>query len=103
MKKYRVSESELFNLQSMYEHLKCLETEMIMGETEFDENEWDSLCKKLDETEMLMEKAYCVGAPVDWPTLKRIREIRDERQMIRYATCLSQGTPEKDAALAFSL
>ena len=50
-----------------------------------------------------MEKAYCVGALVDWPTLKRIREIKEERQLIRYNTCLAQGTSEKDAAMAFEL
>lgn len=27
-----------------------------------------------------MEKAYCVGALVDWETLKAIREIQEERR-----------------------
>ena len=50
-----------------------------------------------------MEKAYCVGALVDWPTLKRIREIREERQLIRYNTCLAAGASEREAAQAFEL
>ena len=32
-----------------------------------------------------------------------IREIKEERQMIRYNTCMAQGVSEKDAALAFQL
>lgn len=55
------------------------------------------------EIEELMEKAYCVGALVDWKTLKRIREIKEERQLIRYNTCLQQGASEKYAAMAFEL
>ena len=31
-----------------------------------------------------MDQAPHVGSLVDWPTLKRIREIKDERQIIRY-------------------
>ena len=50
-----------------------------------------------------MEKAYCVGALVDWPTLKRIREIKEERQLIRYNRCLAAGHAEQDAAIAFQL
>jgi len=50
-----------------------------------------------------MEKAYCVGALVDWPILKRIREIKEERQLIRYNICLLHGASEKDAARAFEL
>ena len=99
MKKYRVNESEHFNLYSMYEHLKVLEIEMQDGERPWD----DSIFDRIDEVESLMNKAYCVGACVDWPTLKRIREIKDERQMIRYNRCLAAGESERDAAIAFQL
>ena len=50
-----------------------------------------------------MDKAYCVGALVDWPTLKAIREIQAERQMIRYQNSLAAGSNERDAALAFTV
>lgn len=63
----------------------------------------DSVLDRIDEVERLMDKAYCVGAMVDWPTLKRIREIKDERQMIRYATCIAAGANESDAALSFEV
>lgn len=98
-KKYRVNGSELFNLQSMYEKLKCAEIDMDEGTIPYNEKIFD----RIEEIEKLMDAAPCVGALVDWPTLKRIREIKDERQMIRYATCLSQGTPESEAALAFEI
>lgn len=50
-----------------------------------------------------MEKAYCVGALVDWETLKAIREIQEERRLIRYERCLAVGDNEKEAAIALTL
>lgn len=98
MKKYRVNESEHFNLYSMYDRLKCMEIDAI------DTGNWpEGLEERIEEVESLMEKAYCVGALVDWPTLKRIREIKDERQMIRYQRCMAAGSSERDASIAFSL
>lgn len=98
MKKYRVNESEHFNLMSMYDHLKCMEIDAV------ETGEWpDGLEESIEEVEMLLDKAYCVGALVDWPTLKRIREIKDERQLIRYSRSLAAGSNERDAALAFAL
>lgn len=94
---YRVSESEHFNLLSMYEHLKVMEIEMLDGEIAWQ----DDLPDRIAEVEGLMDKATCVGALVDWPTLARIREIKAERQMIRYTCSLAAGSSERDAALAF--
>lgn len=104
MKKYRVNESEHFNLYSMYDHLKCVEIDMEEAPAHtYTEKQWNELYERISEIEGLMEKAYCVGASVDWPTLKRIREIKEERQFIRYNTCMAQGTPEREAAAAFDL
>ena len=98
MKKYRVNESEHFNLMSMYDHLKCMEIDAI------ETGKWpEGLEERIEEVEMLLDKAYCVGALVDWPTLKRIREIKDERQLTRYSRSLAAGSNERDAALAFVL
>lgn len=99
MKKYRVNESEHFNLMSMYDHLKCVEIDMIEGVIPWD----NEVIDKLEDVEDLLTKAYCVGALVDWATLKRIREIKNERQMIRYNKCLQNGMEEKDAGLAFKI
>lgn len=101
MKKYRVNGSEHFNLVSMYEHLKFVE-EATPAEN-FTQEQWSEIYSRIEEIEMLTEKAYCVGALVDWQTLKRIREIQQERQFIRYKTCLSQGTQEREAAISFEL
>lgn len=104
MKKYRVSSSEHFNLLSMYDKLKCQEIDMNEAPAHtYTEDQWNALYDRLDEMNHLMEEAYCVGALVSWQTLKRIREIKEERQMIRYNACMAQGTSEKDAALAFQL
>ena len=98
-RKYRINSSEHFNLQSMYEKLKCMEIDMDEGTIPYDEK----LLDRIEEVERLMDAAPCVGSLVDWPTLKRIREIKEERQMIRYATCLNAGTPEHEAAMAFDI
>ena len=76
----------------MYDKLKCIEIDMQEAPAHtYTEKQWDELEAKMTELENLMEKAYCVGALVDWPTLKRIREIKEERQLIRYNTCMAQG------------
>ena len=98
-KKYRVNSSEHFNLFSMYEKLKCIEIDMDEGTVPYDEKLFD----RIEEIEKLMDAAPYVGSLVDWPTLKRIREIQAERQMIRYATCLAAGDSERDAAMAFEI
>ncbi|CCY92862.1 unknown [Bacteroides sp. CAG:1076] len=103
-KKYRVNESEIFNLQSMYDRLKCIEIDMRDDAVHaYTDKQWNEIEDRIIEVEELMEKAYCVGALVDWVTLKRIREIKAERQLIRYNNCMQQGATEKEAAMAFLL
>lgn len=102
-KKYRVNGTEHFNLNSMYTHLKCIEIDFEEGTIPWNEKQFADLQARIEEVEKLMDAAPCVGSLVDWPTLKRIREIKDERQMIRYATCLAAGDSESDAALSFQV
>ena len=97
MKKYRVNESEHFNLMSMYDHLKYLEIDAR------ENDDWEALDKveeRIEEVENLLESAYCIGALVTWPQLKRIREIRDERNAIRYNIAIRNGASERDAGYA---
>lgn len=97
-KKYRVNESEVFNLQSMYDHLKCREIDAQ------ENNDWDTLEeieKRIEKVESLLESAYCIGALVTWEQLKQIREIRDERNAIRYGIAIKNGVCEQDAKYAF--
>lgn len=102
MKKYRVNGSEHFNLVSMYEHLKCMEIDMINAPAGvYTDEQFNELFDRLEEVEELLDKAPCIGARVDWPTLKRIREIKDERNLIRYSIALENGAGEKDAGYAF--
>lgn len=97
-RKYRINSSELFNLQSMYEHLLCVR-DVQDGVGQDSSHTRD----RIEEIEALMDKAYCVGAKVTWPELKRIREIQEERRQIRYCICLSHGDNERDAALALEI
>ena len=99
-KKYRVNSSEHFNLMSMYEH------QMVIRDEARENHDADTELKaelRIAELEGLLEEAPCVGAHVDWSTLNRIRQIADERRIIRYATCLAAGDTEEDAAIALTL
>lgn len=98
MKKYRVSESEHFNLMSMYDHLRAKEIQ-----AQENDEPWevlDQIRSRIEEVESLMEDAYCVGALVSWPQLKRIREIRDERNAIRYGIAIQNGASWQEAEYA---
>lgn len=104
MKKYRVNGSEHFNLYSMYDKLKAQQIEMTeQPRGTYTDEEWSEIFDRVEEVESLMEKAPFVGSLVDWETLKRIREIKDERQMMRYANSLAAGATESEAAYAFTL
>lgn len=99
-KKYRVNGSEHFNLHSMRDKL------YVWRDTAREDRDWETeeeMQKRIDEVEALLDKAPCVGSLVDWPTLKRIREIQSERRYIRYRTCLEAGDSEEDAAIAFQV
>ncbi len=64
--------------------------------------DWDdTIEERLEEVDDLLERAYCVGALVTWEDLKRIREIRDERNMIRYCKAVESGCSEREAGYAF--
>ena len=103
VKKYFVKHNYRFNLDSMRIHVMNMiddvrdgkyETVELMGE-KMDE---DRLIEFKDEVEDLMTKAY---GPVCGKDYGRIKAISDERNMIRYATCMSKGMSERDAASAF--
>lgn len=56
--------------------------------------------EQLEEIESLLEAAYCIGALVTWPQLKCIREIRDERNAIRYNIEIRNGASDRGAGYA---
>lgn len=91
-KKYRVNGSEVFNLQSMYEHLLVLRDSG---------KDTDDLYDRIEEIEALIDAAPCIGSLVTWPQLERIREIRDERNMIRYNIAIQNGADDIQAGYAF--
>ena len=102
-KKYFVKHNYRFNLDSMRIHVMNMIDDIRDGEYETVElmgekmNE-DRLEEFKEEIEDLMTKAY---GPVCGKDYGRIKAISDERNMIRYTTCMSKGMSERDAALAF--
>lgn len=66
-------------------------------------NDWnamDEIEKRLEEVDSLLSAAPCIGSLVTWPQLKRIREIRDERNTIRYNIAIANGASVRDAGYA---
>ena len=102
VKKYYVKLNYRFNMDSMRVHVLNLiddirdgkfETVELMGET-MDEYRLEAFREELED---LMAKAY----PVCGKDYGRIKAISDERNMIRYATCMAQGMDESDAGSCF--
>ena len=94
---YLVNKALIFNLESMYNHLKVQEYDAMM------DNDWsrmDELESRLDEIEKLMEYAPYPGCAVTWEILSRLREISKERNMQRYQNCINQGMTPQEANLA---
>ena len=53
MKKYRVNSSEVFNLESMYDHLKCMEIDAI------ETGKWpEGLEGRIEEVETQIGRAH---------------------------------------------
>lgn len=103
VKKYFVKHNYRFNLDSMLTHVMNMIDDMRDGE--YDEVELmgekmdeDRLIEFKDEVEDLLMKSYY---PVCGKDYGRIKAISDERNMIRYTTCMLKGMSERDAALAF--
>lgn len=103
VKKYYVKLNYRFNMDSMLTHVMNLiddirdgkfETVELMGET-MDEYRLEAFREELED---LMAKAYY---PVCGKDYGRIKAISDERNMIRYATCMAQGMDESDAGSCF--
>ena len=99
MKLYRVNRSEVEELYSMKEKIEVARLDAIDDGRYPDADAYEA---RLEEVEKLIEKAGYPGAQVDWPTLKRIREIKAERQAYRYGVCLAAGMSEQKAAYAFA-
>ena len=103
IKKYFVKLNYRFNLDSMLTHVMNMIDDIRDGQydevTLMDEKmDYDRLIEFKDEVEDLLMKSYY---PVCGKDYGRIKAISDARNMIRYATCMSNGMSEREAALAF--
>lgn len=104
MKKYRVNASQYTNLCCMYDKLKCEEIDMLEAPRGSNNNaDFEQLEARISELEYLMREAYGVGALVEWKVLSRIREIKQERQQIRYENALASSTTRKYANMAYEI
>ena len=66
MKKYRVNESEHFNLMSMHDHLKCIEIDMIECVIPWD----NEVIDKLEDVEDLLDK-YGSSSEILYATFRK--------------------------------
>lgn len=106
VRKYYCNNSMKFNLDSMYTHLKCIQYDfedgVIRGEIEIcgRKVDIDTIGDLIEEVGDLLGKA--TWGKVTGREYGRIKAISEERQMIRYMTCLNAGMSERDAGYAFT-
>ena len=94
-----------FNLDSMYTHIKCIGYDLEDGKIKS-----AYVCGRtvtLDNIDELLEEVGDLLSKATWGKVTgkeygRIKAISEERQMIRYATCIAHGMSERDAGYAFT-
>ena len=102
-RKYYVKSNWWFNLDSMNTKIYCLLDDIEEGNIQY---VW-LMGKKMGEKELISFQleiqdllAY-QGYKVTGRQYGRIKAISEERNMMRYATCLANGMSEENAAYAF--
>ena len=105
MKTYYCNSSMKFNLDSMITLVQNIRYDLRDGEIESAEIcgkkvTWENVDELLDELYDLHGKA--LFRTVTGKEYGRIKQIQEERQMIRYCKCLAAGMSEQDAGLAFT-
>lgn len=95
VKYYPVNERIRFGIESMYEHaryiIECVYPEGKISDAELDR--WESVaeeCSRMYGQYWLNGKDYA-----------RAKELTEEREWIRYFTCIESGMDEDRAAAAF--
>ena len=105
-KKYRVKESWIFNLESMYDKLSCVLLDIQDGEITLPIEICGSKIESEEDVEALIEEAsklelVAKSRKVTSKEYGRIEQLVNWRIMQRYARCLSNGMDEKDAGECF--
>lgn len=102
MKRYWLKEAYMTNLDSMETTAWLQVHDMESGEIKKDPyygeglEYWENL---LNEIRGLMERTW--DGKAVWKDYKRIRELSDERNIIRYSKCMANGMDEDKAGYAF--
>ena len=102
-RKYLVKENYRFNLDSMINLVHCCIYDIEDGKTE----KVELLGEEMDipRLEQLLEELYDLNSKayyrVTGKEYGRIKQISDERNLIRYIKCINAGMSENDASLAF--
>lgn len=103
-RKYFVKQNWIFNLESMHDRIWCLIYDIEDGKCESvhllgKDMTIGDLYALMNECDDLAWKAH--RGKVTGKEYGRIKAISDERNMMRYATCLANGDSEEDAGMAF--
>ena len=104
VKTYWCNNSMKFNLDSMYTHLEVARDELRDNEIEYvyicgKKYDLDNIDDLIDEVGDLLSKA--LYTKVTGREYGRIKQLCEERKLIRYTTCLAHGMSEEDAGYAF--
>lgn len=105
IRKYRVKQAWIFNLESMNDKIACIGYDVEEGKLDFPFeiagttiNDWDDLDNLQEECSDLCYKAW---NKVTGKEYGRIKQIVEWRVNVRYIRCLASGMNEHDAGLCF--
>lgn len=105
VRKYRIKQDWIFNLESMSDKLACIGYDIEEGKLDFPFeiantkiNDWDDLDALKEECADLEYKAW---NKVTGKEFGRIKEIVEWRVNARYVRCLQSGMSEREAGRCF--
>lgn len=106
VRKYRIKQEWIFNLESMHDKLWCIEYDVDEGKLDFPFevagttiNDYEDLNNLREECGELEWTAKC--GKVTGKEYGRIKQIVEWRVMQRYVRCIQSGMSEKEAGKCF--
>ena len=105
VRKYRIKQEWIFNLESMHDKLWCIEYDVDEGKLDFPFEVAGTTIKDYEDLSNLREEcgelAYRAWDKVTGKEYGRIKQIVEWRVMQRYVRCLKSGMSEKEAGKCF--
>jgi len=105
VRKYRIKQDWIFNLESMSDKLACIGYDIEEGKLNFPLEITGKTIKDWDDLDALKEECadleYKAWHKVTGKEFGRIKEIVEWRVNVRYNVCIASGMSEREAGRCF--